>query len=68
MDLGCIQVTRTARSASVKARHKIHNRSCVVIKTKFLPMDFSKLVTHGASEDLCMMVLVQQTMLEKFWT
>jgi hypothetical protein len=31
-------------------------------------MDFSKLVTHGASEDLCMMVLAQQMMLEKFLT
>ena len=29
-------------------------------------MDFSKLVTHGATEDLGMMVLAQQTMLDTF--
>jgi hypothetical protein len=31
-------------------------------------MDFSKLVTHGASEDLGMMALMQQMMLDKFRT
>ena len=34
----------------------------------FLPMDFSKRVTHDASEDLRAMVLVQQTVLDKFRT
>jgi hypothetical protein len=29
-------------------------------------MDFSRLVLHGASKDLGMMVLAQQTMLDKF--
>ena len=68
MDLGHIQVARTARGDTVEARRKIPNRSCVAIEPKFSPMDFSKLVTHGATEDLDTMVLAQQTMLDKFRT
>jgi hypothetical protein len=66
MDLGRIQVARTARGATVEARRKIRDRSCVAIEPKFSPMDFSKLVSRGASEDLGTMVLAQQTMLDKF--
>ena len=45
---------------------KIRDRSCVAIEPKFSPMDFSKLVSHGASDDLGTMVLAQQTMMDKF--
>jgi hypothetical protein len=66
MDLGHIQVARTAWGDTVEARHKICDRSCVAIEPKFSPMDFSKLVLHGASEDLGTMVLAQQTMMDMF--
>ena len=68
MDVGHIQVACTACGTSVEARHKICNCSCVAILPKLLPMDFSKLATHCASEDLGMMALMQQMMLDKFWT
>jgi len=66
MDLGHIQVACTARGATVKARRKIRDCSCVAIEPKFLPIDFCKIVSHGALEDLGTMVLAQQTMLDKF--
>jgi len=66
MDLGRVQVARTDRGTTVEARRKIRDRSCVAIEPKFSPMDFSKLVSHGASEDLGTMVLAQQTMMDKF--
>ena len=68
MDLGRIQVARTARGATIEARRKIRDRSCVAIEPKFAPMDFSKLTHFAGSEDLGTMVLAQQTMLDKFRT
>jgi hypothetical protein len=66
MDLGCIQVSRTAWGNTIEACCKIFNQSCIAIKPKFLHMDFSRHVLHGASEDLGTVVLAQQTMLDKF--
>jgi hypothetical protein len=66
MDLGHIQVARTTRGTTVEARKKIRDRLCVAIEPKFLPMDFSELILHGALEDLGTMVLAQQTMMDKF--
>jgi hypothetical protein len=68
MDLGCIQVARTARGTAVEAQCKICDLSCVAIEPKFAPMDFSKLTHLAGSKDLGTMVLAQQTMLVKFWT
>ena len=65
MDLSRIQVACTAHGATVEAWRKIRDRLCVVIEPKFLSMDFSKLVSNGASDDLGTMVLAQQTMLDK---
>jgi hypothetical protein len=66
INLGRIQVARTARGDTVEARRKIRDRSCVAIEPKFTAMDFSRLITHNSSEDLGTMVLAQQTMLDKF--
>jgi hypothetical protein len=66
IDLGHIQVAHTARGDTVEARRKIRDRSGVAIEPKFRTMDFSRLVSHGSSEDLGTMVLAQQTMLDKF--
>jgi hypothetical protein len=67
MDLGRIQVARTARSATVEARRKIRDRTCVALEPKFATMDFSR-ENHDGSEDLGTMVLAQQTMLDRFRT
>jgi hypothetical protein len=66
MDLGHIQDARTACGTTVEAQRKIRHGSCVAIEPKFSHMDFSKLVSHCASEDLGMMVLAQQTMMDSF--
>ena len=68
MDLGRIQVARTARGTTVEARRKIRDRTCVALEPKFAAMDFSKITNHDGSEDLGTMVLAQQTMLDRFRT
>jgi hypothetical protein len=68
MDLGRIQIARTAPGTTVEARRKIRNHSCIAIEPKFAPMDFLKLTQFAGSEGLGTMVLAQQTMLDKFRT
>lgn len=67
LEFGCIQVACSSCINTFMCTARFAPQSCMVIKPKSLPMDYSKLF-HSALEDLDLMVLVQQTMLDKFHT